>query len=210
MPLEGLAAQTTNSFPPSSITFLKDLKQGPYARFKILIDPEGRGKFEAKPREGDVSSRDFQVSLETMQQLFAAFDSAQFLSSEREYESHLKVADMGLKTIILEQKGRSREVRFNYTTDKSMNWIADLFSGLVMTELRLEALENAMKYDKLGLPDQLNYLQRELNNHYLSETQLLIPALRKIANNLSYFNIVQRKAHQLILQIESGKPAGTK
>ncbi|HEX9135336.1 MAG TPA: hypothetical protein VF905_00135, partial [Nitrospirota bacterium] len=137
-------------------------------------------------------------------------ESAQFLSSTRDYESHAKVANMGMKTIVLEQNGRSREVRFNFTFDKNMATIADLFGGLVTTQLRLAALENAKKYDKLGLPDELNALQSELNNRWLVDAEMLIPVLTEIANNHAVFNLVQRKAHQLILQIESATPSSSR
>jgi hypothetical protein len=56
----------------------------------------------------------------------------------------------------------------------------------------------------------LNALQGELNNGWLVDTELLIPVLTNIANNHAFFNIVQRKAHQLILQIESARPSAMK
>jgi hypothetical protein len=194
----------------ASILFIKDMKQGEYERFKLSLEESGRGNFEAKPREGQLVSRNLEVSTETMQQLFSLFESAQFLSSNRDYESHFKVADMGMKTIVLQKKGRSREVRFNYTTDRNINTIADQLNGIVTTELRADSLEKSMKYDKLGLPDQITALQNELNGHWLAEPQLLLPVLRQIANNPAYFNMVQRKAHQLILLIESQKAAPSK
>jgi hypothetical protein len=49
-----------------------------------------------------------------------------------------------------------------------------------------------------------------MNGHWLAEPQLLLPVLRQIANNPAYFNMVQRKAHQLILLIESQKAAPSK
>jgi hypothetical protein len=197
------SADGPESLPPTLILFSKEFQQGPYVRFKISIDQQGRGKFEALPRDGELITRDLQASQDTMRRLLASFDSAQFLSSTREYESHFKVADMGMKTIVLEQNGRSREVRFNYTFDKNLATIADLFGGLVTTQLRLAALENAKKYDKLGLPDELNALQAELNNRWLVDAEQLIPVLTEIANNHAFFNVVQRKARQLVLQIES-------
>jgi hypothetical protein len=199
-----------DALPPTSILFSKDFQQGPYEHFKITIDQLGRGKFEAKPRDGELISRDLQVSPDTMRRLLNSFESAQFLSSTREYESHVKVADMGMKTIALEQNGHSREVRFNYTFDKNMATVADLFGGLVTTQLRLAALENAKKYDKLGLPDELNALQAELNNRWLVDAELLIPVLTEIANNHAFFNVVQRKARQLIQQIESAASSSRK
>ncbi|MBZ5551667.1 MAG: hypothetical protein LAO21_03025 [Acidobacteriia bacterium] len=212
--LRGRAAEKSSpdgpETSPTSILFSKELQQGQYERFKISIDQQGRGKFEAKPRDGELMARDLQVSPDTMRRLLASFEAAQFLSSTREYESPAKVADMGMKTIALEQNGRSREVRFNYTFDKNMATIADLFGGLVTTQLRLASLENAKKYDKLGLPDELNALQAELNNHWLVDAELLIPVLTEIANNRAFFNVVQRKAHQLILQIESATPSARK
>ncbi len=195
------AADSASS--PTIIQFSKEIKGGPYELVKITLDQLGRGKFEAKPSDGDEISRELEVRASTMQQLLASFQAAQFLTSTRDYESHMKVADMGTKTISLEENGRSREVHFNYTTDKNINLIANFFSGLVTTELRIDSLERAMKYDKLGLPDQMKALQAELDNHWLSETPLLLPVLRKIADNPSFFNMVQREAHELVLQIES-------
>ena len=213
-PMGGVPGRSSSdgpeSLPPTTILFSKEFQQGPYEQFKISIDQQGRGKFEARPRDGELITRDLQVSQDTMRRLLNSFESAQFLSSTRDYESHAKVANMGMKTIVLEQNGRSREVRFNFTLDKNMATIADLFGGLVTTQLRLAALENAKKYDKLGLPDELNALQSELNNRWLVDAEMLIPVLTEIANNHAVFNLVQRKAHQLILQIESATPSSSR
>lgn len=198
-------AQNPTLPAPTSIIFKKDLKQGQYEHLKIILNENGQGKFEAIPRAGDSVSSDVQASPASMKFLLSTLDSLQFLSSNQDYESHLKVADRGLKTLSLEQNGQSREVQFNYTTNKSMTAITDYFEGLVSTELRIASLENTMKYDKLGLPQQFSALQSELNYHWLSEPEFLLPILRKIANNSTTFNMVQRKAHQLILQIESMK-----
>ncbi|MFI5174381.1 MAG: hypothetical protein ACHQKY_05960 [Terriglobia bacterium] len=209
-PIENSSPGPAEAVAPTSIHFSKEFRQGPYECFKISIDQQGRGKFEAKPRDGELITRDLQVTVETMQRLLAAFESAQFLSSARDYESHMKVADMGMKTIMFERSGRSREVRFNYTLDRHMAAIADLLSGLVTTQLRIDSLEKTMRYDKLGLPDQLNALQGELNSRWLVDAELMIPILTEIANNHAFFNIVQRKAQQLIQQIESAKPSAMK
>lgn len=198
------AASQNTSF---SLSFSKDLKQGPYEHLRISLHKTGEGKFAAKPREGDWFLTEFQASPASMRFLLATLDFIRFLDSTEDYESHLKVADRGLKTIVLEQNGKSRTAQFNYTTNKSMAAIEDYFEGAATTLLRVASLENAMKYDKLGLPEQLAALQTELNNRWLSETELLLPVLKKISNNSSFFKIVQRKAHQLVLQIETMKPA---
>lgn len=192
--------------PATSIRFRKEFKQGQYERLSLWLNEKGQGKFEGRLREGDPIAREFELPAETMRQLLRGFEAMQFLNSTRDYESHLKVADMGRKTLRLEQNGRAREVQFNYSTDKQINTLADFLGGVASTELRLDALESTIKYDKLGLPDQLHALQNELKNHWLAAPELLLPVLRKIANNPATFNIVQRKAHQLILQIESAAP----
>jgi len=196
--------------PTTTILFSIDQKDGSYERFQISLDETGRGKFEAKPRDGELIKREFEVGQETLERLLSSFDAAQFLSSTQDYESHLKVANTGLKTIVFEQNGRSREVHFNYTLDKHVAAIADMMTGLITTELRINELETAMKYDKLGLPNQLDALQTELKNHWIEDPRQLIPFLTKIANNQAYFNMVQRKAKELILQIESAKRAKSK
>lgn len=201
------ASSAVTSASQFTIRYSRDFKAGLYKRFQITLDQSGQGKFEATLRSGDLLSRDFQVSPTSLQQLLGAFDAAGFLSSNRDYESHAKVADMGMKTLFLARGGHAREARFNYTANKHITAIADFFDGLATTELRIDSLENAMKYDKLGLPDQMKGLQMEIKNRWLSETPLLLPVLRKIANNPALFNMVQREAHQIILQIESANPS---
>lgn len=192
---------------PASMVFKKDIKQGQYEHLKISLDENGQGKFEAILRNGDPILMDVQARPASMKFLLSTLQSMQFLSSNQDYDSHLKVADRGLKTFSLAQNGQSREVQYNYTTNKPMAAITDYFEGLISTLLRMASLDNAMKFDKLGLPEQLTALQSEMNHSWLSELELLLPILKKIANNSAYFNIVQRKAHQLILQIESMKPS---
>jgi len=192
------------------IRFSKRFKEGDMVSYTVSLDLLGRGKYEATPRSGDAISRDIEASAETMRQLMAAFDGLGFLTSDQNYESRAKVADMGWKTVTLEQNGRARTVEFNYTTNAPMIRIDSLLEGLAATAYRLNSVEMKMKYDKLGLPNELSWLEAELKNQWLTDPQMLLSALRKIAGNTTYFNIVQRKADQLILQIESGKTSSRK
>ncbi len=197
--------------PPSAATikiqFSKEFKEGPYEYFRITINQLGAGQFEVKPRTGKLMTDELKVSTESVRQILANLDAANFLNSKRDYESRLKVADMGLKKIFFQKGTQSREVEFNYTINKNINAIAEYFSGLATTELRIDSLETALKYDKLGLPEQIKGLDMEMSNHWLSETPLLLPILRQIANDSAVFNMVQRKAHQLILEIETANPS---
>lgn len=205
-PVFSLGNSPAEKTPPLLIQYSKKLSEGDLQEYHLSLDTLGRGSYEAKPRSGDVISREFAASPETVRQILTAFDSVDFLNSSEDYESPSKVAEMGLKTITLEKDGRSRTVEFNYTVNKPMSLIDKLLDGLAATVYRLDSLEMKMKYDKLGLPGELSALETELKNHWLTDPQILVPTLRQIAANTAYFNMVQRKADELSLRIEAAKP----
>jgi hypothetical protein len=59
-----------------------------------------------------------------------------------------------------------------------------------------------MKYDPLGLPQELLQIQIELNNKSLADPEMLLPTLEKIAHGSRFLHLAQVRAQQIIERIQ--------
>jgi len=61
-----------------------------------------------------------------------------------------------------------------------------------------------MKYDPLGLSQELLQIQIELNDKSLADPQLLIPTLEKIAHGSRFLHLAQVRAQEIIERVQPG------
>jgi hypothetical protein len=59
-----------------------------------------------------------------------------------------------------------------------------------------------MKYDPLGLPQELLQIQVELTSKSLADPEMLLPTLEKIAHGSRFLHLAQDRAQQLIDRIQ--------
>ena len=64
------------------------------------------------------------------------------------------------------------------------------------------ALENAMKYDPLGLPRELLETKQDLAKKALADPELLVPVLEQIAQNSRYLNLAKNRAQDILRHLQ--------
>jgi hypothetical protein len=70
---------------------------------------------------------------------------------------------------------------------------------------RIAELEYAMKYDPLGLPQDLREIQDGLDDHEFVEAALMIPTLQKISTNSRFMHLAQSRAQEIMQRIQRDK-----
>ncbi len=113
------------------------------------------------------------------------------------------MANLGQKTFVYQQGDDVNRVVFNYTENRAARDLVDIFEKVSAVEEHISALEYEMKYDSLGLSQELLQIQIELNNHSLEDSKLLVPTLEKIAHNSRFLHLAQVRAQQIIERIQS-------
>jgi hypothetical protein len=186
------------------LTYTKVLKGSVPEYLSISVDSSGSGTFEARKLDDPSGSRPLKLSPATTRKLFElAGQLDDFRSSA--LESRKKVANLGLKTLTYEAAGEKNEVEFNYTLDRSAQELSELFEKIGTVELHVRGLEYAIKYDHLGLPQELLQIQTDLDNKALADPELLVPTLDEIARNPRFLHLAQVRAQNILQRLQNGQ-----
>jgi hypothetical protein len=193
--------QTTGA--PAKLTYSRVFKGSTPEFLRLTVDSKGSGTFEGHKLDEAQGPRPFQLSAATTERIFALVAQLDFFHS-LDLESHKKVANLGQKTLTYQQGQDLNRVAFNYTENRNARELVDIFEAVGTVEQHLAALEFEMKYDPLGLSQELLQIQSELNNKSLADPEILLPALEKIARGSRFLHLAQVRAQQIIERIQPG------
>jgi hypothetical protein len=186
---------------PAKLTYSRTFKGSNPEYLLITVDSKGLGTFEGHRLDEAQSPRPFQLSAGTRERIFALAEQLDNFQSV-DLDSHKKVANMGEKTFTFQQGEDVNRVAFNYTENRKARDLVDLFEALGTVEEHISALEFGMKYDPLGLPQELLEIQIELKSRSLPDPEILLPTLEKIAHDSRFLHLAQARAQQIIEHIQ--------
>lgn len=187
--------------PTPRLTYTKIMKGSVPEYERVTVDCSGAGTFDGRRLSDPPNPQPLQLSSGVTQRLFGL---ASELGDFRfiELESDKKVANLGEK-IFTYQKGRQTyKVEFNYTRNRTAEELTNLFEGIASVEEHIAGLEYSARFDPLGLPHQLHLAAIDLYEHNLTDPQLMVPILKRIASNSRYLHIAQVEAQNILLRIE--------
>ena len=187
---------------PAKLTYSRTFKGSIPEYIAISVDAHGSGTYEGrKLDEADAQGpRPFQLSPGTTQRIFAVAGELHDFKG-LDLESHKKVANLGEKTLTYAQSGVLNRVVFNYTENRTARELVDVFEAIGVVEQHVAALEFQMKYDPLGLSQELLQIQIELKDKTLTDPQMLVPTLEKIAHGSRFLHLAQSRAQEIIDQV---------
>jgi hypothetical protein len=190
---------------PAQLTYSRTFKGSTPEYLAISVDAKGSGTYEGrKLDEAQIQSpRSFQLSSGTTERIFALAGQLHNFQSVQ-LESHKKVANLGEKTLTYQQGTGVNRVVFNFTENRIARELVDLFESVGAVEQHVAALEFEMKYDPLGLSEELLQIQIELNDKSLIDPQMLVPTLEKIAHDSRFLHLAQARAQQIIDRVQPG------
>ena len=189
---------------PAKLTYSRTFKGSTPEYLAIIVDSKGSGTYEGRKLDEAqiLSPRPLQLSAATTERIFAlAAELHNFQSIQ--LESHKKVANLGEKIFTYEQGGHVNRVVFNYTENRIARELVDLFEAVGQVQEHVGALEFEMKYDPLGLSQELLQIEIELNGKSLIDPQMLIPTLEKIAHDSRFLHLAQVRAQQIIDRVQA-------
>jgi hypothetical protein len=166
---------------------------------EITIEKSGAGQYREDPKDEDPLK--FQLSGAESSQIFGLADKLDRFS--RPLESHLKVANMGMKTFRYEADGHSGEVKFNFSEDPDAQALNDFFERIVETERSLTALETAVRFDKLGVQQAILQIEVLRDQKRLVAPDQFLPMLDRIVKNESFLHMARERAAELTVWIRA-------
>jgi hypothetical protein len=191
---------------PAKLIYSRTFKGSTPEYIAIRLDATGSGTYEGRkldesPAQGP---RPFQLSSGTTERIFALAGQLHDFRGIQ-LESHKKVANLGEKTFTYQQGGALNRVAFNYTENRTARDLVDAFEAIGMVEQHVAALEFEMKYDPLNLSQELLQIQAELKDKTLTDLQMLVPTLEKIAHGSRFLHLAQSRAQEIIDQVQPGQ-----
>jgi hypothetical protein len=168
----------------------------------ITLDSTGAGTFDGHKLDEKQNPRALQLSAGTTSQVFALLGQLHNLRSI-DLESHKKVANMGQKRLEYRLGDDVNQVTFNYTENREAEELVQILEKVAAVEEHISALEFEMKYDRLGLSEELLQIQTDLRNKRLANPELLVPTLEKIAHDSRFLHLAQVRSQEIIDSIRS-------
>lgn len=195
-----VAGPLTEGMQPRVI-YSKSFPGSTPAWVEVTIEKSGAGIYKEDPKDEDPLK--LQLSDSEANDIFVVAEKLNRFS--RPLESHLKVANMGMKTLRYEADGKSSEVRFNYSEDPDARTLVESFERIVETERELIELERTVRFDKLGVQDAILRIEITRNQKRLVSEQQFLPWLDRVAKNESFLHMARERAAALADSIRAAK-----
>jgi hypothetical protein len=145
---------------------------------------------------------DFTLSSRNQEKLFHDAREANYFNGDFSYKKHV-VASTGKKTLTYSDPVRHFSTTYDYSDNKAIEEITNLFSGISNTIEHGRKLIYLRRFDKLGLEDELKGMEDAAESHNLAELQIIAPTLKNIADDTTVLNIARQRAKRLLAKAKS-------
>jgi hypothetical protein len=181
--------------------------------FNITVQATGPAKYISRnpftpPDQTDQTGADpdyllnFTVSARNAEKLFRDAKEANYFNGDFTFKKHA-VATTGKKTLTYLDPIRHFETAYDYSENRAIQEITDIFVGISATIEHGRKLQFVHRFDKLGLEDELKGMESALENHNLAELQIIAPTLQSIADDTTVLNIARQRAKRLLAKAKS-------
>ena len=144
----------------------------------------------------------FTMSAATREKLFRDAKEANYFNGDFTYKKHV-VSSTGKKTLTYADPARHFEASYDYSENKAIEEITNVFQGISNTIEHGRKLQHLRRFDKLGLEEELKGMESLAQSNFLAELQLLTPTLESIANDPAILNIARQRAKRLLAKASS-------
>jgi hypothetical protein len=181
----------------TQFTYCRMVSSGTFESLCIQLDPSGAGETRFKRREGDDLKVAIMLSPGGTNQFLGVLAGTKYLANARSYESTKKVANLGMKHLVLEMSTEKREAKFNYSEMKDVGALVDFFEALIAQETIAVDLEWAVQFDRLGVPDRLDRLDAFVKAGRVADPKTLIAILDLVSSDENIVNYARAHARTL-------------
>ena len=140
---------------------------------------------------------EFTISQRNQERLFRYAREANYFNGDFSYKKHA-VASTGKKTLTYADSDRYFETTYDYSDNKAIQQITDIFQGISNTIECGRKLQYLRRFDKLGLEAELKAMEDAAASHSLDELQIIVPTLQSLAEDPAILNIARQRAQRLL------------
>ena len=145
---------------------------------------------------------DFTLSSRNQEKLLRDAREANYFHGDFSFKKHV-VASTGKKTLTYSDPVRHFSTTYDYSDNKAIDEITNLFAGISNTIEHGRKLVYLHRFDKLGLEDELKAMEDAAESHNLAELQIIAPALKSIQDDTKVLNIARQRAKRLLAKAKS-------
>lgn len=209
------AQQTPQPLPSAQdqVSFQFDRKGLTVPSFTLTLDKDGTAHYEAdevmavRGSQSDPPviqhlSRTITLSRSATERVFAtALDLKHF---RIQCASNAKnIADTGTKTLRYSGEGGEGSCTYNYSEDKKVTQLTDLFQSVARTLDMGRRLDFQHRFDRLGLDATMASLIEEVDGGRAAEVSIISPTLSSLANDDQLMQRVRQRAARLLAASQS-------
>ena len=199
---EGKSAENANETKDASaVAFTLDWKEAQPAHYSIKVDSVGHTSYESLASAGtdpsDMYRSQFVMSDALRGRIFGLAKQANYFEGKFDYTKS-KIANTGQKTLEYAAGGKHTAASYNWSESPEIQQLTDIFYGISNTLESGSKLAFMKRFDRLGLPEQLQNMQRLRAEGHLLELQTITPLLQQIAQDSSLMNLARQRARQLM------------
>lgn len=182
------------------VTFTKEFPGSVPPYYSVTVQEDGATVYKVEPE--DEQPVEFELPADVVGQVFELAGKLS-ASPGRALESKRRVANMGKKTVELQQAGQPFTVSFNHTEVPEAVELLGIFERISTTEQHLLRLEYLARFDRLGVVKALLQLEIDLDGGRLIGPGQLVPMLEQIRNDRAIAQIAKGRAAQILGKIQS-------
>lgn len=170
---------------------------------ELRVAGDGNGELHYKKRDDDEETElSFVLLPATLQRMQSLYDAVHFLDTLDSYQANANLPNLGKVTLALKDGEKGRETSFNYTDNKSVQKLVELFRAIELQQRRIADLKLARQFTPLDLPRQLKSLEEDLKREKIAEPTQMVPILSDIAVDDSLPLIARNAAQKLANNIK--------
>lgn len=203
----GLLAQDASPARPS-VSFSFNRPGLPVPVYQLTIDQDGTGSYKgqealqagAPDQPPQPFQRPIHISAATVTRVFDL--SRQLNHFNKPCASKAKnVADTGVKILSYASPEATGSCTYNYTDDKNVQALTDIFQGIAETLDEGRQLDHLHRYDRLGLDAAIKFLGQEVTDGRALEVGVIADSLRSIAADSEVMDRVRTRANTLLAMV---------
>jgi len=202
----GATAARSPGPPPqgATITYRRIFKGSVPEFIEIKVEKDGAGTYDIRQLSEDADPQPLQIGAAVREKIF---DLAAQLHNFAglDLDVHRRIADLGEKTFRYENDGAVQETHFNYTINHEASQLLMIFEGLARQQQDQAAIEQKLRYDRLGVNDALVQFEGDLSQRTLPEPERLLPVLDRVAADTKLVDVARQRARALAERIRASQ-----
>jgi hypothetical protein len=191
----------TNSVSVPTVTFSLSWKDGNPNWYSVAIQQMGRASYTSTSAAGEGAPDrymvEFTASEQTRKKVFDLAKDAGYFQGDFDFKKG-RIAQTGAKTLVYQDQNRRTQTTFNWSQNRAIQQLSDLFQAISTTVEFGRKLEHNYRFEKLGLDRDLKRMEDLKQSNQLLEVQANEPILKRIAEDKTVVNVSRQRALRLM------------